>query len=185
MVCPSCGTTVEIGGRFCPHCGTSIAAQPAPQPAPSPVGYAQYPAYPPPVALPRVQRHLQTLGILWCVFGAYRILTALFGFFVVRAVTWRRFGSDWPFGPWVGMHGPAWMGIMPGLVTMAVLMAVLALVAGFSLLNRKPWGRMLAIVLAVLALFKFPFGTALGIYTLWVLAPATSAMEYDSMAEPG
>jgi hypothetical protein len=44
---------------------------------------------------------------------------------------------------------------------------------------------MLTIVLAVLALFKFPFGTALGIYTLWVLAPATSAMEYDSMAEPG
>lgn len=74
---------------------------------------------------------------------------------------------------------------MPVLVTVAVLMAALAFVAGFSLLNRRPWGRMLAIVLAVLALFKFPFGTALGIYTLWVLAPATSAMEYDSMAEPG
>jgi glucan phosphoethanolaminetransferase (alkaline phosphatase superfamily) len=77
------------------------------------------------------------------------------------------------------------MGIMPVLVTVAVLMAALAFVAGFSLLNRRPWGRMLAIVLAVLSLFKFPFGTALGIYTLWVLAPATSAMEYDSMAEPG
>ncbi|HEY2039072.1 MAG TPA: hypothetical protein VGG95_05370 [Edaphobacter sp.] len=74
---------------------------------------------------------------------------------------------------------------MPVLVTMTVLMAVLAFVAGFSLLNRKSWGRVLAIVLAVLALLKFPFGTALGIYTLWVLAPATSAMEYDSMAEPG
>jgi hypothetical protein len=125
------------------------------------------------------------VGILWCVFGAYRIAAALFGFFIVRAVTWRRFGSDWPFGPWGGMHGPAWMGIMPVLVTAAVLMAALAFVAGFGLLNRRPWGRMLTIVLAVLALFKFPFGTALGIYTLWVLAPATSAMEYDSMAEPG
>lgn len=181
MVCSSCGTTVEIGGRFCPHCGAAIAAQPAPQP----IGYPQYPPYPAPVALPRVQRHLQTLGILWCVFGAYRILTALFGFFIVRAVTWRRFGSDWPFGPWGAMHGPAWMGIMPVLVTMTVLSAVLAFIVGFSLLNRRPWGRVLSIVLAVFALFKFPFGTALGIYTLWVLGPATSAMEYDSMAEPG
>jgi hypothetical protein len=181
MVCSSCGTAVEIGGRFCPHCGAAIAAQPASPP----VGYAQYPTYSVPVGLPRVQRHLQTVGILWCVFGAYRIAAALFGFFIVRAVTWRRFGSDWPFGPWGGMHGPAWMGIMPVLVTAAVLMAALAFVAGFGLLNRRPWGRMLTIVLAVLALFKFPFGTALGIYTLWVLAPATSAMEYDSMAESG
>jgi len=77
------------------------------------------------------------------------------------------------------------MGIMPVLVTMTVLTAVLAFVAGFSLLKRKPWGRILAIIFAVFALFKFPFGTALGIYTLWVLAPNTSAMEYDSMAEPG
>jgi hypothetical protein len=34
-----------------------------------------------------------------------------------------------------------------------------------------------------LALLKFPFGTALGIYTLWVLAPSTSGMEYDAIAD--
>lgn len=184
MVCQACGSMVESGGRFCPHCGAQITAQPAPQPA-QPIGYAQYAPYPVPIALPRVQRHLQTLGILWCVFGAYRILSGLIGFFVVRAVTWRRFGSDWPLGPWAGMHGPAWMGIMPVLVTVTIVMAALAIVTGFSLLNRRPWARVLAIVLAVLALFKFPFGTALGIYTLWVLAPAASGMEYDSMADPG
>ena len=33
-------------------------------------------------------------------------------------------------------------------------------------------GSDVAIVAAILALLKFPFGTALGIYTLWVLAPA-------------
>ena len=32
---------------------------------------------------------------------------------------------------------------------------------------------MLAIVVAILALLKFPIGTALGIYTLWVLAPSS------------
>jgi len=74
------------------------------------------------------------------------------------------------------------MGFVPG-IGIAVVMAALALFAGLSLLNRKPYGRVLAIVLAVLALFKFPLGTALGIYTLWVMAPATSALEYETLAE--
>lgn len=72
---------------------------------------------------------------------------------------------------------------MPVILTTAVVMAALALFTGLSLLNRKPYGRMLGIVLAVLALFKFPLGTALGIYTLWVLAPASSAIEYDAIAD--
>jgi hypothetical protein len=32
-------------------------------------------------------------------------------------------------------------------------------------------------------LVKIPFGTALGIYTLWVLAPMASGMEYDAIAD--
>ena len=179
MVCQACGNTIENGGRFCPHCGAQIASPPI---APPPMGYASYPPYPPVVAVPRVQRHLQTLGVLWCVFGAYRVLSALFGFFIFRAATWHRFGGDWPFG-WGGMHGSSWMALLPVFVTMTVVMAALALFAGFSLLNRKPWGRILTIVLAVLALIKFPLGTALGIYTLWVLAPMSSAVEYEAIAD--
>jgi hypothetical protein len=41
----------------------------------------------------------------------------------------------------------------------------------------------LAIVAGVLVLFKPVLGTALGIYTLWVLAPSVSAMEYDAIAD--
>jgi hypothetical protein len=33
-------------------------------------------------------------------------------------------------------------------------------------------------------LLKIPFGTALGIYTLWVLAPVQSGQEYDMVAAP-
>lgn len=41
---------------------------------------------------------------------------------------------------------------------------------------------MLAIMLGILTLIKIPFGTALGIYTLWVLAPQASGVEWDKMA---
>jgi hypothetical protein len=37
---------------------------------------------------------------------------------------------------------------------------------------------MLTIVLAFIALFHVPFGTALGIYSLWVLLPAEADAEY-------
>jgi hypothetical protein len=64
-----------------------------------------------------------------------------------------------------------------------LVFATLSFLVGFSLMTRKPWGRTLAIVVAILQLIKIPFGTALGIYTLWVLAPATSGAEYDAIAD--
>jgi hypothetical protein len=50
--------------------------------------------------------------------------------------------------------------------------------AGYGLLNREAWGRVLALVLGFLALIHVPIGTALGVYTLWVLLPANSEAEY-------
>ena len=48
--------------------------------------------------------------------------------------------------------------------------------------RRQPWARVLGIVVGFLALIRIPFGTALGIYTIWVLLPESSAREYDAMA---
>jgi hypothetical protein len=41
---------------------------------------------------------------------------------------------------------------------------------------------MLVIVLGVISLIEVPFGTALGIYTLWVLLPAQSEAEYRQLS---
>ena len=40
---------------------------------------------------------------------------------------------------------------------------------GIGLLKRKPWARVLALVVAVFALFSFPIGTIIAIYSFWVL----------------
>jgi hypothetical protein len=53
---------------------------------------------------------------------------------------------------------------------------------GWALLTRQPWGRIFAIVFGVIALIHFPLGTALGIYTLWVLAPRLSGDQYAAIA---
>jgi uncharacterized membrane protein (DUF2068 family) len=71
---------------------------------------------------------------------------------------------------------------MRGLGGLLLAGAVVGIVAGWGLLERKPWARMLAIVLGCFSLLDMPFGTALGIYTLWVLLPAGSEEEYRRMA---
>jgi hypothetical protein len=47
--------------------------------------------------------------------------------------------------------------------------AVARIVGGIGLLLRKPWARILVLVLAALDLLSIPIGTLVGIYTIWVL----------------
>jgi hypothetical protein len=61
---------------------------------------------------------------------------------------------------------------------------VVGIIAGWGLLDRQSWARLLAIILGFLSLLHFPLGTALGIYTLWVLLPGYSEIEYRQMARP-
>jgi hypothetical protein len=55
------------------------------------------------------------------------------------------------------------------MVIVAVL-AIPGIVAGLGLFKRKEWARILTLILAVLDLARFPIGTAIGIYSIWVLA---------------
>lgn len=182
MVCQACGNSVAAEVRYCPKCGAQVvAASPVPPP-PGP------PAYPPVYAMqrPRVQRNLQLLAILWCIFGAYRAISALIAVSVLRIFAMRGFGGHaWMWGSrWHGPFGAHWMGpLLPFVTIVTVVAAVLAFLVGFGLLRRKPWARPLAIVISILVLLKFPLGTALGVYTLWVLAPAASGLEYEAIAD--
>jgi hypothetical protein len=59
--------------------------------------------------------------------------------------------------------------------------AACGFIAGWGLLQREPWARVIALVLGFLSLFNIPFGTAVGVYTLWVLLPVQSQEEYDAL----
>ncbi len=74
------------------------------------------------------------------------------------------------------------------LFSLGVVLAffgVLHLVLAWGLFEREPWARFFGLALGFLALLRFPFGTLLGIYTLWVLLPETSGREYERLAQPG
>jgi hypothetical protein len=64
-----------------------------------------------------------------------------------------------------------------------LLLALPGILAGYGLLKRKSWGRVLALVIGILGLVNFPLGTAIGVYTLIVLMQH-SATDYFGHQQP-
>jgi hypothetical protein len=182
MTCSSCGSTLNADVRFCTHCGAGVIpasqtnqtaqVQPVQSAWPVPV-YAAMPG----IKDTRVARHIQAAGILWIVYAIYRTGSKLIGLAVLHGIFGSHFhsgmGSSWDlFGASV---------FWPMIVVSLVTTLALCLLTGYALLTRQPWGRIIAIIASVLALIHPVLGTVLGIYTLWVLAPAASGVEYQQL----
>jgi hypothetical protein len=59
-----------------------------------------------------------------------------------------------------------------GFSTFLGLLSCISLVAGYGLLKRKSWARVLGLVDGFLGLMWFPIGTLAGLYAFWVLLQA-------------
>jgi hypothetical protein len=125
-----------------------------------------------------VANHISLLGALWIVYSSF-ILIAGFMVLFVGKVMIAFILSQQPTG------GPPLFFLKP-LLTMIgfaiLILGALGMAAGVGLLRREPWARLLALVVGCIALIKVPLGTALGIYTLWVLVSSTGEREYTALA---
>ncbi len=121
----------------------------------------------------RVREHIRLLGILWLAFSAFNAVSAVILFVLANTLFLHIAEMGAPAA------AAAWLRPFLGVIALIIAAkAALGFVTGWGLLQHEPWARMLTIVLAFLALFHIPFGTALGIYTLWVLLPAESDADY-------
>ena len=155
MFCDRCGTQLPETAAFCPSCGKAMRVTPM-MPVRS-----------------RLAGHLRLLGILWLAISIFRLLPGLFLFSIFHHII-PQLGGGVPFF----VHE-----LLRGIGALLLGGAILGIIAGWGLLERQPWARMLAIVLGFVSLLEMPFGTALGIYTLWVLLPAESEQEYRRIAD--
>jgi hypothetical protein len=72
------------------------------------------------------------------------------------------------------------MGAIGGFVMIVLLaLSIPGIIAGIGLLSYQPWARILTIILSILDLVSIPFGTALGIYGLWILFTADGARLFE------
>lgn len=113
--------------------------------------------------------HVRILAILHIVFSACGIIGALIVLLIFGGLA-SVVGISGDTAPTDRTTGMAVLGGIGLLVSIVILvLSVPGLIAGIGLLKFRPWSRMLTIVLSALDLLSVPFGTALGIYGLWVL----------------
>ncbi len=113
-------------------------------------------------------QHVQILGWLLAISHIFFLLIGLFVFTLLTSL-----GS-------VSGDRDALMVLSivgTGVGALLAMLGVPGIIAGYGLLKRKAWGRILAIIVGILSLANFPLGTAVGIYTLWVLL-STAATNY-------
>lgn len=107
-----------------------------------------------------MEKHVTAVAVLHIAFGALGLCGAAIVFLAVvgggllsgdiRAIA---------ITSTVGIVASAFMTItsLPGLI------------GGNGVLGRRRWARVLVMVVGALDLFSIPFGTILGVYTLWIL----------------
>jgi hypothetical protein len=114
-----------------------------------------------------METHVKVLGVLYLALSALSLCAALFLMVAIGGAAGIVGAAADPGDaaiaiPILGIAGTALVGFL-------LLLALPGLVTGWGLLNRKPWARILGLVLSVLNLLNIPFGTVLGVYGLWVL----------------
>jgi zinc-ribbon domain len=164
MFCNACGNPIPDDARFCAKCGRPVAVVGPPGGTIS--------------ARSRLEKHLPALALIWIVYSLLRVFAGGAVLFVGSMFIPHMFMFGWPFSHL----------FLPGLITTVgvgiLVLGVLGVAAGWGLWQRESWARIVALILGVVALVHFPIGTALGIYTLWVLLPNDAAAEYSRTARP-
>ncbi|HEV2222035.1 MAG TPA: zinc ribbon domain-containing protein [Candidatus Acidoferrales bacterium] len=176
MFCDQCGRESSSDARFCCNCGRTLPAAYRTVPA-----AGAPPMYVSPIPASRVNSHLRIVGVLWLVSGILQALGVGWLWFVGRMVVPSILKAVTPSFPAGSPLERVILSAIAFASVIIVVQALLSFIAAWGLFERQSWGRIVAIVAAVLSLWRIPFGTALGVYTLWVLLPASSEMEYRSL----
>lgn len=177
MYCSGCGHALADGQPVCPQCGRPVA------PVVPPVPGLQF-------QLESYAGKIRALSLVWVLYAGYSVLRGIAGLAFFHAFVTNHFGN-WANHPWSDGNGPpAWLGqaIFHAVWISVLIRVALALVAAWGLHERSQWGRILAIIAAVLNLLHPLVGTALGIWTMVVLLGYRNSTLYEQLSfapQPG
>jgi uncharacterized membrane protein len=152
MYCNFCGTALSPNQSNCGNCGNPV------------LGRTQ---------VSRVEQHLKLLGVLWIAYAVFHALGGVVLLIVAHTI----------FGPNSGREHAAFLYPLLSVIAVFVLVkSVGCVAAAVGLIERQGWGRTLSLLMACISLINIPLGTALGVYTLWVLMSDHAESEYRRLA---
>jgi hypothetical protein len=110
--------------------------------------------------------HVKVIAVLFLIFGALGLLGAFFSGLLFGSLA-SVVGLSGEEGAPVGAAALGFIGTF--LTMLFVVLSLPNIICGVYLLKFRPWARILAIVLAIIALIHVPFGTIFGVYALVIL----------------
>ena len=121
-----------------------------------------------------LDQHLRALGIAHIVYSCLLLIPAAIVFGVLTTV-----------GMFSGDHQAAQILPLIGTSVGAFLfiLAIPGLLAGYGVLSKRSWGLPVALVVGLLNILCFPFGTALGGYSLWVFTKSNEQSRTGSQPD--
>jgi hypothetical protein len=171
MFCSGCGQALAQGQAVCPQCGRPASVQPPPAVPNLAFEVANY------------SNRVRALSTVWFIYGGLSLALGVVG--LAFANSFLNGGGFWMHGPFPHGNFPFGPGFGSAIIhfawIMVILRSCLAFVAGWGLMERAPWGRVVAIVAAFLSILKIPFGTALAIWTLVTLLGYRNTSLYDQL----
>ncbi len=120
-----------------------------------------------------MEKHITLVAVLNIGFGALGILIGIIVFITV--VGGGLISGDQEAMRITSVVGTAVAGFL-------IVTSIPEIVGGIGLLNKRPWARIVILIIAVLDLFFIPIGTLIGIYELWVLLQEETVKILDANA---
>lgn len=118
----------------------------------------------------QLEQHVPILGWIHIVSGAIFLVLGMLLFLLLGGIGLFAGRAGDPEAPFILFI----VGLFVGGIML--VMALPGVLAGWGLLKRKNWGRVLALIVGIINIFNVPIGTAIGVYTLYVLLqPEASA----------
>ncbi len=158
MYCNHCGAPLGQDQLACPSCGRTVAD------VRSSIAIRT-----------RVASNLHLMAIFWFVMAGFWMIPTAVMFALAAAAS----AAPGNMPPPARIFSPI-LFLFLGVLFLAIGAA--RAITAYGVLKVRPWGRVLALIMAFLMLLDLPFGTALGVYTLWVLLPAEAGEEYQRIA---
>ena len=120
--------------------------------------------------------HISVIGILHIVNGLLTMLTMAVFSLVLMTMFFSAGVASTPEGDKIpDIFLPA---IFIFFILIFAAVPIVEIICAVFLMKRRTWARYLIIAFSILALLSFPLGTALGIYSIWVLMIRERAGDY-------
>ena len=113
-----------------------------------------------------MEGHVKAVAIIYIVLGCLGACAGLLMLVIFGGIA----GAGMASGDPDGEAAAGFFALLGGfLLVLTLITSLPSILAGWGLLKRKSWARVLTIIIAALNLFWIPIGTILGIYALWVM----------------